>query len=132
MIATFVAAALATTPPPCPSDPLIANPRLKIVRAREKGFDNYIVTVDVRNGGRQTQPLATRQHLELVQNGAVLGSQPVPVLGAQESYIAAFRVQLSHQAPRPPFAIEFRYVLDSRNPAQANCNSTNDRLAATL
>lgn len=132
MIAAIAAAVVATAPPRCSSDPLIANPRLKIVRAREKGLDNYIVTVDVRNDGAQTQPPATRQHLELVQNGAVLGRQPVPVLGMQESYIAAFRVQLPHQSPRAPFAVEFRYVLDSRNAARANCNAANDRLPATL
>ncbi len=125
----FVAAVAST---PCPSDPLITNPQLKIVRARERGFDNYIVTVDVKNDGAATQPAGTAQHLELAQNGAVLGRQPVPVLGMQESYIAAFRVQLAHRSPRPPFTVEFRYVLDSRNAARANCNPSNDRLSATL
>jgi hypothetical protein len=116
----------------CPSDPLIANPRLKIVRARERAFDHYIVTVDVKNDGLQAQPAGTAQHLELVQRGRVLGAQPIPLLGMQESYAAAFRVRLPHQSPRSPFVVEFRYVLDTRNAARADCNGSNDRLSATL
>ncbi|HEX3468200.1 MAG TPA: hypothetical protein VHT05_09000 [Candidatus Elarobacter sp.] len=130
MTAALLLALATVTATPCPSDPLIANPRLKVVRAHS--FDNYIVTVDVKNDGDATQPAGTVQHLELVQRGVVLGRQPVPLLGMQESYIAAFRVQLPHQSPRPPFAVEFRYVLDTRNAARANCNPSNDRLAATL
>ncbi len=133
MLAVLLATAVATTPPGlCPSDPLIANPSLKIVRARDRAFDHYIVTVDVKNAGRVGQPPATAQHLELVQHGNVLGKQPIPVLGMQESYVAAFRVRLAHQSPRPPFTVEFRYVLDSTNAARANCNPSNDRLSATL
>ena len=131
MIPAFLLAA-AQTAAPCAADPLIANPTLKIVRARERAFDNYIVTLDVKNDGRQSQPPGTVQHLELVQHGNVLGKQPIPVLGMKESYIAAFRVRLPHQSNRPPFVVEFRYVLDTRNVAQANCNSSNDRLSATL
>ena len=130
MPAFLLAAALAAAP--CASDPLIANPTLKIVRARERAFDHYIVTLDVRNDGRESQPPGTVQHLELVQNGNILGKQPIPVLGMHESYVAAFRVRLPHQSNRPPFVVEFRYVLDTRNAARANCNSANDRLSATL
>jgi hypothetical protein len=130
MVGFMLATALAFAS--CPSDPLIANPRLKIVRARERAFDHYIVTVDVKNKGSVAQPPGTSQHLELVQNGNVLGAQPVPVLGMQESYAAAFRVRLPHQSPRPPFAVAFRYVLDTHNAARANCNTSNDRLDATL
>jgi hypothetical protein len=130
MLALLLATAL--TAAECPSDPLIASPRLKIVRARERAFDHYIVTVDVKNDGRDAQPAGTAQHLELVQRGRVLGEQPIPVLGMQESYVAAFRVRLPHQSPRPPFTVEFRYVLDTRNAPRANCNASNDRLSATL
>jgi hypothetical protein len=130
MVGFMLATALALSS--CPSDPLIANPQLKIVRARERAFDHYIVTVDVKNNGSVAQPPGTNQHLELVQRGAVLGTQPIPVLGMQESYAAAFRVRLPHQSPRPPFAVQFRYVLDTHNAARANCNASNDRLDATL
>ena len=133
MLALLLATAMATTAPGrCPSDPLIADPRLKVVRARDRAFDHYIVTVDVKNDGSVAQPSGTAQHLELVQHGDVLGKQPIPVLGRQESYVAAFRLRLPHQSARPPFAVEFRYVLDTPNAARANCNPFNDRLSATL
>jgi hypothetical protein len=133
MLPFLVAAALATaSPPPCPADLLVANPRLRVVRAMEKPRDNYVVTVDVTNRGVAPQPADTRQHLELFRNGEVIGTQPIPALGADVSYAAAFRVQLPHERKRPPFAVEFRYVLDSKNAARANCTSVNDRLTATL
>jgi hypothetical protein len=131
MLPFLFAAALAAASP-CPSDLLVANPQLKVVRARDKAFDNYVVTIDVRNRGDAAQPDGTRQHLELGQRGRVLGTQPIPALGAQQSYVAAFRVQLPHQGRRAPFPVEFRYVLDSQNASRANCTSANDRLTATL
>ncbi len=133
MLPFVLAAMLASaSPSPCPSDLLVANPRLKIVRARDKAFDNYIVTVDVKNRGSAAQPDGTLQHLALLQRGAVVGTQPIPVLGADEEYPAAFRIRLPHQSKRPPFPVEFRYVLDSKNGSRANCTSANDRLSATL
>jgi hypothetical protein len=133
MLPFLLAAALATTAPsPCPSDLLVANPRLRIVRASDKARDNYVVTVDVKNRGVAPQPEGTEQHLALVRDGSVVGTQPLPALGAGESYAAAFRLQLLHQSKREPFSVEFRYVLDSKNASRANCTSVNDRLNATL
>jgi CARDB protein len=132
MLPFLLALAVATAAPaPCPSDLLVANPRLKVVRANDKARDNYVVTVDVKNRGVAAQPTGTMQHLELVRDGTVIGTQPLPAIGANESYPAAFRVQLPHQAKRAPFAVEFRYVLDSKNALRANCTSVNDRLTAT-
>jgi CARDB len=134
MLPFLLAAALATaSPAPCPSDLLVANPRLKIVRANDdKTRDNYIVTVDVKNRGTAAQPADTRQHLALVRDGTVLGTQSIPALGPNQNYAAAFRVQLPHERKRGPFTVEFRYVLDSKNASRANCTSANDRLNATL
>jgi hypothetical protein len=133
MLPFVLAAALASaSPAPCRSDLLVVNPRLKVVRARDKAFDNYIVTIEIKNRGAEAQPDGTQQHLELLQRGTVLGSQPIPVLGADEDYPAAFRLRLPHQAKRDPFPVEFRYVLDSKNGARANCTSANDRVSATL
>ena len=134
MLPILLAAAVATAvPSPCPSDLLVANPRLKIVRASDdKTRDNYIVTIDVKNRGTAAQPDDTRQHLALVRDGTVIGTQSIPSLGADETYAAAFRVQLSHERKRGPFSVEFRYVLDSKNASRANCTSANDRLNATL
>jgi hypothetical protein len=132
MLPLLLAAGIAAAPSPCPSDLLVANPRLKVVRARDRAFDNYVVTIDVKNRGVANQPDGTKQHLELGENGRVLGSQPIPPLGAEESYAAAFRVQLPHAARRAPYRVEFRYVLDSKNASRANCTSANDRVTATL
>jgi hypothetical protein len=133
MVSYLLAAAMATAvPSPCPADLLVANPRLKIVRATDKAYDNYVVTVDVKNRGVAAQPADTAQHLELVRGGKPIGSQPVPALGQGQAYVAAFRVQLPHDAKRAPFTVEFRYVLDSKNAPRANCTSANDRLSATL
>jgi hypothetical protein len=133
MMPFVLAAALATAhPSPCSSDLLVANPRLKVVRARDKAFDNYIVTVDVKNRGTEAQPDGTQQHLALLQRSVVVGTQPIPVLGAEEDYPAAFRLRLPHQRKRDPFPVEFRYVLDSKHGSRANCTTANDRLSATL
>ncbi len=134
LLPLLLAAAVATAvPSPCPSDLLVANPRLKVVRASDdKTRDNYIVTVDVKNRGAAAQPDDTRQHLALVRDGTVIGTQSIPSLGANEGYAAAFRVQLPHQGRRGPFTVEFRYVLDSKNASRANCTSVNDKLTATL
>ena len=132
MLPLLLAAGIAAAASPCPSDLVVANPRLKVVRARDRAFDNYVVTIDIENRGRANQPDGTQQHLELAQHDRVLGTQPVPPLGAGESYAAAFRVRLPHAGRRAPFRVEFRYVLDSKNASRANCTSANDRLTATL
>jgi len=132
MLAFALAAVLTSgAPSSCPADPLVTNARLKIVRADSR-TDNYVVTVDVKNGGVDAQPTDTTQHLELVRAGTRIGSQPVPALGPSQSYVAAFRVQLPHARPRAPFAVTLRYVLDSKNAARANCSTANDVLSATL
>jgi len=133
MLPLLLAAALATSAPsPCPSDLRVTNPRLKVVRSIDRPFDNYVFEVDVKNRGASAQPDATRQHLALVRDGTVLGTQPIPPLDANEGYEAAFRVRLPHQPKRGPLTVEFRYVLDSKNAPRANCTSVNDRLTATL
>ncbi len=129
----FALAAVMTTAAhsSCPADPLVANARLKIVRANA-GNDNYVVTVDIKNRGPIAQPPDTLQHLELVRDGTTIGTQPVPALGGAQSYVAAFRVQVPHARSRERFAVVFRYVLDSKNAARANCTTANDALSASL
>ena len=132
MLPLLLAYAIAVAPTPCPSDLLVANPRLRVVRAADKAYDNYVVTIDVTNRGAAPQPNFTRQHLALVRDRVVIGTQPIPPLAANESYAAAFRVQLVHERNRAPFVVEFRYELESKNAPRANCTSANDRLTATL
>jgi hypothetical protein len=128
----LAAAVAAASPTPCPADLLVANPRLKVVRARDRAFDHLIVTVDVTNRGTSSQLQTTKQHLALVENGAVLGTQPIPGLGANESYAAAFRLHVPHEKKRAPLVVEFRYILDSNDASRENCTTANDRLNATL
>ena len=130
MLPLVLAAALAASPSPCPADLLVANPSLKITRDDARGLDQYIVTIDVTNRGNGAQPLGTRQHLELLRDGDVLGSQTIPVLGPKQAYVAAFRMRLPHGST--PLHVQFRYVLDSKNAPRANCTTVNDRLDATL
>jgi hypothetical protein len=133
MIPFLLAAAVSVaSPTPCPADLLVANPRLKVVRARDRAFDNLIVTVDVTNRGTSAQLPETKQHLSVVEDGVVLGSQPIPGLGPNQSYLAAFRIQVRHQKKREPLVVEFRYVLDSKDASRENCTTANDRLRATL
>jgi hypothetical protein len=131
MLPFFLIAALGADVSPC-ADALVASPTLQIVRAVNNEFDSAIVTVDVRNRGVLAQPADTRQHLEIVQHGVVLGTQPIPPLGAEQRYPAAFRLRLPQQAQHDPLEVTFRYVLDSRNAAQANCSTQNDLLHAVL
>lgn len=133
MLPLLLGAALASSPPPvCPADLLVANPRLKVVRGIDRAADNYVITVDVRNRGSGAQPVGTEQHLELFRDGRQIGAQPIPPLGRDESYAAAFRIVIPHVAKRPPLTVEFRYVLDSKNAPRANCTTANDRMTATL
>lgn len=117
---------------PCLADLSLANPRLKVVRSTEHGLDNYVVTVDLKNGGRAGQTPSIVQHLELIHEGAVIGKQPIPALGPRQDYVAAFRLQLPSVPKRPPFPVTFRYVLDSKGAERNNCSSANDRLSVTL
>lgn len=132
MLPLVLATLLAAAPAACPADLLVANPRLRVVRASDRTRDNYVVSVDIMNRGIAAQPNDTRQHLELARDGQAIGSQPLPALGPDQSYTAAFRVQLPHAKKRAPFPVEFRYVLDSKNASRANCTSVNDHLTATL
>jgi hypothetical protein len=118
-------------PSPC-ADLLVASPKLQVVKAPNPGFYSAVVTVDVRNRGVVAQPAATQQHLEIVQNGTVLGTQPIPPLRAQQHYPAAFRIQLPASQRKERLDVTFRYVLDSHNAAQANCSASNDLLHVVL
>lgn len=133
LLAAVAVAAAGPGSRPCPADLLLAEPRLKVVRAPDRTMDNYVVTVDVKNRGSSGQTAGVMQHLELIHDGTVIGKQPVPSLGPNEDYIAAFRLQLPHAPKRSPFPVTFHYVLDSKgDAARDNCSAANDRLTVTL
>jgi hypothetical protein len=133
MTALALAVLLAASPTVCAADPVVANARIKVTRGLEKNSDHLVVTVDVLNKGTADQADATQQHLELVRDGAVIGTQPIPALGGQQTYIASFRIVAPHVRHRAPLTVIFRYVLDSApDAARANCAKSNDALTATL
>lgn len=132
MLPLLLTALLAAANPSCP-DPALANPHLKVVRANVRGFDNYIVTVDVTNRGDAPQTPGIDQRLDLLQNGRTIGSQPVPALGPRQTYTSAFRIQLPHERRRKPFTAEFRYALaNAARSTRENCSAADDVLTATL
>jgi hypothetical protein len=126
LLAGMVAAASS-----CP-DLVVTNPRLKVVRAAVPGYDNEIVTVDVRNRGEVAQVIGIRQRLDLVRSDQLIGSQQIPALGPEQSYVASFRLQVPHERKRRPLTVTFRYVLDSGESARNDCNAANNLLTATL
>ena len=125
-------ALIAAQPNACPSDLLVANPQLKVVRAKDRTLDSYIVTVNVQNQGTASQRLAVNQHLDLLINQKPAGTQPIPGLGANETYPAAFRFQLAHQRHRKPVVVTFHYVMDDKPRPGENCTTANDQITATL
>lgn len=132
MIPLLLAAALAAASP-CPADLLVANPRLKVTQGLQRGFQHYIVTVDVTNRGSGAQSEGIHQRLDLLRDGQVIGSQPVPALGASQAYVAAFRLRLPAVRKRAPLVVRFHYVLESGgDAARENCTTANDILDATL
>jgi len=133
MLPYLLAAVFAVAEPsPCPSDLLVENPRIKVVRASDRAFDNNIVTVDVKNQGTAAQPASISQHLVLLIKGDTAGSQPIPALGPDEIYPAAFRFQVKHERKHRPVAVTFHFVIDSQVGPGENCTTANDRLTATL
>lgn len=133
MLPFILAAAVATAQPSaCPTDLLVADPRIKVVRAREREFDNEIVSIDVKNVGTASQKPDVRQHLDLFVGGQLAGTQPIPAVAAQDSYEAAFRLQVKHVKHRAPQQMTFRFAVDAKMLPGENCTTANDKLTATL
>lgn len=133
MLPLLLAGALiAAEPSPCPSDLVVTNPRIKVVRANDRAYDNNIITVDVRNNGNAGQPETIRQHLDVLIGDTVAGSQTIPPLGPNETYAAAFRIRLKHESKRDPIKVTFHFMIDSKTRPGENCTTANDRLTVTL
>jgi hypothetical protein len=133
MLSFLLSAALATAQPtPCPTDIVVANPRLKVVRAHDPAYDNDIVSVFVSNNGTVAQRPNVRQHLDLLVGSTVLGSQPIPPLGPHDSFEAAFRFQQRHEPKRDPLKVTLHFVIDSKTAPGENCTTSNDQVTATV
>src|ERR1700680_2407654 len=92
MLPFLLSAALATAQPtPCPTDIVVANPRLKVVRAPDRAYDNDIITVSVTNTGGVAPPPDVPHPLDRLIGPTVVVPQPIPPLASHDSYEAAFR-----------------------------------------
>lgn len=133
MIPVLLAAAAVATASPCPADLLVAHPRLKLAPDAQRGFQHDIISVEVTNRGKRAQRAGTKQHLDLLRDGAVIGTQPIPALGSGFTYIAAFRMRLPAGRRHVPLIVRFHYVLDAgADASRENCTTANDVLDATL
>lgn len=132
MLPLLLASALTAAGSACP-DLLVTNPRLKVVGGESRGYDHEIVTVDVRNHGPVSQAVGIRQRLELLKAGQLIGSQPIPSLGPDQTYVASFRLRIPHERKRRPLTVTFQYVLGGgEDAARNNCSTANDVLTVTL
>jgi hypothetical protein len=134
MIAAVIASLLALSTP----DPTCAGPdisvtdlRIKVVKGSTKTDtpDRVLITADLTNVGMAPQQPHVSQHAELVRDGAVIATQPLPSLASGVTYPLQFRVFRDPAQRKDPLEVLVRYVLDEKNKAGAmNCSSANDSL----
>ena len=93
MIAVVMAGvlALASPEPTCTGpDISVTDLRLDVVKGSTKTNtpDRFLVTADLTNIGTQAQQPHVRQHAELVRDGVVVATQPLPSLAGAVTYSA--------------------------------------------
>jgi hypothetical protein len=140
MIGLFLAGVLAlATPSPVPlcgaADISVTDMQIKVIKGSAKTVieDRLLITGVFTNVGVQPQTPHVAQHAELLRNGAVVTSQPLPALGAGVSYPLQFRIFRDTSQRTDPIEVLVRYVLDDkRNPLRNNCSPTNDSLQKTF
>jgi hypothetical protein len=137
MIAVLLAGILAATPPapPAPTchggDISVTDLRIKLIKgsARTATADRLLITGDFTNVGSMAQEPRVAQHAELVRNGVVVASQPLPPLAAGVTYPLQFRIFRDTSQRTDPVQVLVRYVLDAKHRVDRNdCLATNDSL----
>jgi hypothetical protein len=134
MIAAVLAGvlALASPDPTCPGpDISVTDLRVNIVKGSTKTNtpDRFLITADLSNIGAASQAPHVQQHAELLRNGMVVASQPLPSLAGGVTYPLQFRVFRDVTQRKDPLEVLVRYVLDDKSRAPAmNCSSANDSL----
>jgi hypothetical protein len=134
MIAVVMAGVLAlASPDPTCSGPDISVTALRIhmVKGSDKTNtpDRFLVTADLTNIGMAPQLPRVQQHAELVRDGAVVATQPLPSLASGITYPLQFRVFRDVKQRKDPLEVLVRYVLDEKSKMSAmNCSGTNDSL----
>jgi hypothetical protein len=140
MIGLFLAGVLAlATPSPAPlcgaADISVTDMQIKVIKGSAKTVieDRLLITGVFTNVGVQPQTPHVAQHAELLRNGAVVTSQPLPALGAGVSYPLQFRIFRDTSQRTDPIEVLVRYVLDDKRHAlRNNCSPTNDSLQKTF
>ena len=134
MIAAVLAGvlALASPEPTCPGpDISVTGLRINLVKGSDKNNvpDRFLITADLTNIGAAPQLPGVAQHTELVRDGAVVATQPLPSLAGGITYPLQFRIFRSAKQRKDPLEVLVRYVLDDKNKmAQMNCSGANDSL----
>jgi len=134
MIAALMAGVLALASP----DPSCTGPdisvtalRINVVKGSEKTStpDRFLITADLTNIGMAPQLARVAQHAELVRNGAVVATQPLPPLASGVTYPLQFRVFRDAAQRKDPLEVLVRYVLDDKpKMSRMNCSSANDAM----
>ena len=142
MIAVFLAGMLLAQASPASSpschdgDISVTDLRAKTIKgsARNGADDRLLLTADFANVGGKAQEPHTKQHAELLRDGKVLATQPLPALAAAVVYPLQFRIFRDRTTDTGPISVSVRYVLDqARNkPERNNCSPTNDSLQKTF
>jgi hypothetical protein len=134
MIAAVLAGVLAlVSPAPACSGPDISvtGLRINLVKGSDKTNvpDRFLITADLTNIGSAPQLPNVAQHTELVRDGSVVATQPLPSLASGITYPLQFRIFRSAKQRKDPLEVLVRYVLEDKNKtAQMNCSSVNDSL----
>jgi hypothetical protein len=138
MIAVLLAGIL-TASPPVPSchggDISVTDLRIKLIKgsARAATADRLLITGDFTNVGGLDQQPQVAQHAELLRNGLVVASQPLPPLAAGTTYPLQFRIFRDTSQRTDPIEVLVRYVLDEKHHIDRNnCLATNDSLTKTF
>jgi hypothetical protein len=134
MIALVLASILGTASP-APTcnggDISVTALRIKLIKgsARTATSDRLLITGDFTNAGATDQDAHVHQHAELLRNGTIVASQPLPPLAAGTTYPLQFRIFRESDQRTDPVQVLVRYRLDEqRHIDRNNCIATNDSL----
>jgi len=120
------------SPPLCgAADISVTDLQIKIIKGSAKTAteDRLLITGVFTNVGMQPQEAHVAQHAELLRDGAVVTTQPLPPLGAGVVYPLQFRIFRDTSQRTDPIQVLVRYVLDDKHRApRNNCSPTNDSL----
>jgi hypothetical protein len=131
MLPILLAGALiAAQPSVCPSDLIVSNPRVRLVRMESAGQNDYVVIVDIKNRGTAAQRKDVAQHLDMSINIGVEGTQAIPPLRAGQNYTATYPFQIPRTKHKPshpsPWVATFHFVIDDAGRRDENCTTAND------